>query len=71
VLADSNATKRSYAVFDETGEEREILKWCDRCQADSDYTIVSPGGTAHYSNDTGERTRCGIKATDDGWWHRL
>ena len=58
-------------TFDETGEEREVVKWCDRCQADSDFTIVSPRGTAHYSSDTGEDTRCGIDATGDNWWHRL
>jgi len=67
-------SKRPDAVTvtdDETGETREVVKWCDRCQADSDFTIVSPRGTAHYSSETGENTRCGIDATKDGWWHRL
>jgi hypothetical protein len=60
-----------FVTFDETGEEREVKTWCLRCQADSDFTIVSPTGKAHYSSDTGEDTRCGIDATGADWWHRL
>lgn len=62
---------KPFVTFEETGETRLIMRWCLRCQADSDFTIVSPNGTAHYSSDTGEETRCGISATGDGWWHRL
>lgn len=65
------ATARRFVVDEWTGEEREVKSWCLQCQADSDFTIVSPTGKAHYSSDTGERTRCGIDATGDNWWHRL
>lgn len=58
-------------TFEETGETREVKTWCLQCQADSDFTIVSPTGKAHYSSDSGEKTRCGIHATGDAWWHRL
>jgi hypothetical protein len=58
-------------VFEETNEERAIVKWCLKCQADSDFSIVSPQGTAHYGGKTSERTRCGFDATSAEWWHRL
>jgi len=63
--------RRNYVFFEESGERREILRYCDRCQADSDFTILSPRGTAHLSSETGEKTRCGIDATGENWWHRL
>lgn len=67
----SAAPARPSVVFEETGETREVTSYCLRCQADSDFTIVSPSGKAHYSSETGEDTRCGIDATRENWWHRL
>jgi hypothetical protein len=58
-------------VFEETGEEREVKTWCLHCQTDSDFTILSPSGKAHYAADPSDHTRCGIEATGDDWWHRL
>jgi len=63
-------------VFEETGEERAVVRYCKRCgrcwayeNVDS-WEIVSPAGTAHVGADYGE-TLCGIDATRAGWWHRL
>jgi len=61
-------------VFEETGEERSVVKYCARCarmwEGGEEVEVVSPAGVAHCGNDYG-LTLCGIDATGAGWWHRL
>ena len=58
---------------EEPTKTREVKHYCLRCQAeaDADFSIVSPRGTAHYEAEYNEgRTRCGIDATGEDWWWR-
>jgi hypothetical protein len=71
--------------FEETGAEREVRGFCERCQASvsqgnhtrrmsgwRDVQIVSPSGLAHAGHETHpERTACGLDATGQAWWWRL
>lgn len=62
---------RKVVVFEETGEEREVVAYCRRCKTDrDDFGIVSPRGMAHHS-DGYEGTACGMDATGENWWWRL
>ena len=57
-------------IFEETGEEREVVKGCTICKADpTTAAIVSPAGVAHESRGYGV-TDCGHDATGPGWWWR-
>ena len=56
---------------EEPERTRDVVRYCLQCQADSDFTIVSPQGTAHYASEHNEgRTRCGINAEGENWWWR-
>jgi hypothetical protein len=63
--------------FDETGEERAVVRSCKVCRVDDDdlrqYGFVcSPSGTAHHTSMWDEtRTICGKDATVDRWWWPL
>ena len=68
--------------FDETGEEREVVRLCWRCQSTDRYVpfrerkdapIVSHTGIGHLGNRWfgAEKTACGMDATRSDWWHRL
>ena len=63
------------AVFEETGEQRQVVAWCSRCGTkDDDWpeVIVSPAGVAHLQAWEGtERTECGADGTAPGWWWHL
>lgn len=63
------------AVFEETGEKREVTTWCKRCRVMPDDwpdVIVSPAGTAHLQGaSTDAKTLCGIEADGDRWWWKL
>lgn len=56
-------------VFEDTGEERKIVRDCRRCNnpATHGLPVISPTGVAHIVAG-GERTFCGKDATGDGWW---
>ncbi len=66
--------------FDETGEEREVVRLCWKCgdsyrwtpfRTRADAPIVSPSGIGHLGHWSGsERTACGKDATREGWWHK-
>jgi hypothetical protein len=60
-------------VFEETGEEREVVGYCRVCHAASeeDVMLVSPQGVAHHADwFEGDRTDCGHDATGPEWWWR-
>ncbi len=55
-------------VFDETGEERRVLRECKVCgDLDRGSEVVSPSGIAHIGEVEGD-TKCGKDATGDAWW---
>lgn len=54
---------------DDPSKTRLVTGYCARCGAGGDFDIVAPTGTAHYGAEDG-KTRCGIDATGDEWWHR-
>jgi hypothetical protein len=63
-------------VFEETGEERKVVRFCRKCDAGracgKDVAIVSPRGIAHEQHEWHtERTACGKDATNPDWWWRL
>lgn len=58
-------------IYEETGEEREVVRACKVCRADiGDPVIVSKNGVAHESEGYG-MTCCGKDATGPNWWWRL
>lgn len=65
-------------VFEETGEERTIVRQCKKCsKVRSRYSrrpdkngVVSPSGIEHIGVDYGF-TACGQDATGDRWWWPL
>jgi hypothetical protein len=61
-------TPRQIVVFEETGEEREVVRGCKRCGVGEGdpILVVSPSGIAHHVD--GDTTNCGIDATGAGWW---
>ena len=65
------ATSLPTCVFEETGEERTVVKVCAICKPDLDRAyIVSPAGVAHHGSDYG-MTDCGHDATGPDWWWPL
>ena len=68
------ATEPRIVVFEETGEEREIVRRCRRCEKylrwAPGYGVISPRGIEHVGCDGG-MTGCGLDATGDGWWWPL
>lgn len=63
-------------IFEETGEQREVVGFCKRCARtylylrEDQWGIVSPSGVAHIGEDYG-MTACGIDATGERWWWEL
>lgn len=61
-------------VFEETGEEREVVGSCGICFPDPDVIgevyLVAPDGIQHEAWEGGE-TDCGEDATGPDWWWRL
>jgi hypothetical protein len=67
-------TPLTTVAFEETGELRDVLRYCARCatgfEGGEEVEIVSPTGVAHCERGD-ERTKCGIDATGPEWWWRL
>ena len=61
-------------LFEETGEERAVWRYCRRCaqgfEGGEEVEIVSPSGVAHCQRGD-EYTKCGIDAAGPDWWWRL
>lgn len=64
------ATRRQFVIYEETGEEREVVGYCRVCGAtpDEDVMLVSPQGVAHHA--AMDSTDCGHNATGPEWWWR-
>lgn len=59
-------------TFDETGEERAIVRDCKVCHGAREVYgqgVVSPAGIVHITEY--EDTLCGKDATGDAWWWPL
>lgn len=59
--------------FEETGEEREVVRYCRRCfpcPLNEAVMLVSPSGVVHHVTDNYGRTDCGADATGLNWWWR-
>lgn len=66
-------------VFEETGEERQVVGRCGRCERTHMHTfarlswssasggVVSPAGVMHVAAEYG-LTACGLDATGPKWW---
>jgi hypothetical protein len=67
---------RAIVVFEQTGEKRQVVRRCKRCQLSyaaflrSSQGVVSANGIEHIGADYG-MTECGIDATGDRWWWPL
>lgn len=68
----SEILRHSVVVFEETGEERAVLRDCKVCRRHAEVYgtgVLSPTGVAHITEY--EDTLCGKNATGERWWWPL
>lgn len=68
----SEIIRANVVTFDETGEEREVVRDCKVCRSAREVYgqgVVSPTGIVHITEY--EDTLCGKNATGSDWWWPL